>query len=156
MVASRRFHALPIETKRAITVNHAPRGFLELASSVDRTSSIQQAQQPNHSESFIKLHDVTNADLLAMTGQPLCGPNQWLTEISGFRESVETYEGHMEALARHLVQAMAVAFGLPETGLDRWLSIRHHGCHEHRRCRPNLERRPMAINTAPCLQPGRH
>jgi isopenicillin N synthase-like dioxygenase len=127
--ASARFHALPAAAKAAIAVNRFHRGYLGFASGTDRASIIEAAAHPNHSESFIKLHEPAPGD----RGGPLDGPNQWPDGLAGFKEAVLTYEAHVERLARLLVPAVAetlagdasalvTAFARPTT----WLRLLHY------------------------------
>ncbi len=131
--ASRRFHAQPLEAKRGIAVNQGHRGYIELASSIDVASSIEAADLPNHSESFIKLRELDPAELTP--DNPLAGPNQWPAEsaVPGFLTALDAYEAAVEQVACDLVRAMATAFGLEAQALDHgfdrpiaWLRLLHY------------------------------
>lgn len=76
--ASRRFHALPLKSKQQIAVNEGHRGYVALASSTDVASSIEAADRPNHSCSFIKLRELDTGE--AVPDHPLAAPNQWPDE----------------------------------------------------------------------------
>ena len=131
--ASRRFHAQPLAAKQAIAVNQGHRGYIALASSTDVASSIEAADQPNHSESFIKLRELDPDEITP--GHPLAAPNLWPAEaqVPGFRAALDSYEAAVEQVARGLVRAMAVAFGQDAPALDpgfvrptTWLRLLHY------------------------------
>ena len=131
--ASRRFHAQPLDAKQAIAVNRGHRGYIALASSTDVASSIEAADQPNHSASFIKLRELEPDELTP--ANPLAAPNQWPAEetLPSFRSALDAYEAAVEQVARGLVRAMAVAFGLEPHALDSgfvqpttWLRLLHY------------------------------
>lgn len=110
--ASRRFHALPQSAKNAITVNAHHRGYIPPEIATDRASSIEAAQAPNLSESFIKLSEPPDSDD-GTSGRtwPLHGPNQW-PDLPGFQAAVTAFENAAEALARRLLGHMAEGIGI--------------------------------------------
>ncbi|HEX4764828.1 MAG TPA: 2OG-Fe(II) oxygenase family protein [Lichenihabitans sp.] len=114
--ASAAFHAHPLADKQAIAINQAHRGYMAMASSVIVTSSIEKATKPNLSESFMLMHEVAPG-----TEQgPLDGPNQWPTDLPGFRPAIEAYDAALGQLARRMTRMIAVALGLEPAGLDRY------------------------------------
>src|SRR6266446_858223 len=50
--ASRRFHALPLERKLALKLNHNNIGYLPINASVQGASTVHKATRPNQNESF--------------------------------------------------------------------------------------------------------
>ena len=114
--ASRRFHALPVEAKEAVSINEFHRGYIAPKSSLIRTSSVARVTQPNLSESFMAMHEVDPDD--AGFGSPLQGPNQWPEDLPGFREAVTAYRDAMSAFARGFNRLLALALGLPATFFD--------------------------------------
>ena len=110
--ASRRFHALPHQEKMKIERNAFHRGFVPLNTSTIRTSSLAAITKPNQSESFLMMGDQMAPDT------PLTGPNQWPTDLPGFKETVLTYHDALTELARRLIRPMAVALGEDEHFLD--------------------------------------
>ena len=128
--ASKAFHRLPAETKNALAINRYHRGYIAPASSVIRTSSVAKVSQPNLSDSFMWMHEV--AKTAPDYGRPLNGPNQW-PPVPGFKEAVARYTAEMDALARYLVQLIAIALGIASDGLARfferptvWLRLLHY------------------------------
>ena len=55
--ASRRFHALPLETKLALRLNQNNIGYLPINASVQGASTVHKATKPNQNESFFISHD---------------------------------------------------------------------------------------------------
>ena len=60
--ASRAFHALPDDEKRAIAVNEFHRGYIAPKTSKIVTSSVDKVTKPNLSESFMMMHPVDAGD----------------------------------------------------------------------------------------------
>jgi isopenicillin N synthase-like dioxygenase len=112
--ASAAFAALPLAEKQALAVNRAFRGYLAMATSVIVTSSIEKATRPNLSESLMVMHEVEPG---APPG-PLDGPNQWPSGLPGFRETIAEYDRALRRLGGRMLRMIAVALGLPPTGLD--------------------------------------
>jgi len=115
--ASSEFHALPLEDKRALTLNRWHRGFIEIDTSVIRSSTVDTVRQPNQSESLMVMHELAPDHPDRLRGAPLAGPNQWPDNLPGFRERVLAYDAAMADLCRRLVRTIAVALGEP---IDRF------------------------------------
>jgi isopenicillin N synthase-like dioxygenase len=114
--ASRRFHALPMQTKRAIAMNAFHRGYMEPKSSLIETSSVARVTQPNDSESFMLMHEVNPDD--TRYGTPLNGPNLWPDDLADFRQPVQAYDSAMHELCRQLLRPLSRALGLPRDTFD--------------------------------------
>ncbi len=133
LAASRSFHALPIGEKMAIRMNAAHRGYMPMASSVLVTSSVAKVTKPNMSESFMMMHELPADDPGVLAGAPLQGPNQWPAGLPGFRTAVTAYNDALAICARRLVDAVALAFDLPEDHFaphfrrpTTWLRLLHY------------------------------
>lgn len=131
--ASRRFHALPLEAKMAVKINAAHRGYMGIATSTIVTSSVAKVTRPNLSESLMILHDLPDDDPDLRAGKPLQGPNQWPAGLPGFREEMLGYMALIEAVARRLTRAIALAFDQPEDWFEPhfrkptvWLRLLHY------------------------------
>jgi len=127
--ASAAFHALPLAEKQRIAVNRYHRGYIACETATDRASSIEEATQPNLSESFIKL---TDPPMSAKSGWPIDGPNQW-PGLPGFREALTEFEQAAEDLAHRLVGALATGMDVPPHMLldlfnppTAWLRLLHY------------------------------
>ncbi|WP_205032046.1 isopenicillin N synthase family dioxygenase [Hwanghaeella grinnelliae] len=116
--ASRAFHALPDDEKRAIAVNEFHRGYIAPKTSKIVTSSVDKVTKPNLSESFMMMHPVDAGD--PRFGTPLQGPNQWPMTLQDFRSAVENYYKALDTAARHLTQLLARALGQPDDSFDRF------------------------------------
>ena len=66
---------------------------------------------------------------LVRQGLPFHGPNQWPTDVPGFRETMEAYFAAVHGLARQVTHAVAVALRAAR-GLLRRLVRHAHGDHE--------------------------
>jgi isopenicillin N synthase-like dioxygenase len=116
--ASRRFHALPMRTKRAIAMNSFHRGYMAPKTSLIETSSVARVTQPNDSESFMLMHDVPPDD--PRHGTPLNGPNQWPDDLPNFREPVLAYDRVMNDFCTNLLRPIARALDLPPDFFRRY------------------------------------
>lgn len=131
--ASRAFHALPLEAKQRLKINAAHRGYMGMSTSTIVTSSVAKVTKPNQSESLMVMHEVAPDDPDLLAGKPLQGANQWPAELPDFKGRVLAYDTALEAVARRLTRAIAVAFDLPETWFDphfarptTWLRLLHY------------------------------
>lgn len=113
--ASRRFHGLPPEAKRAITMNAYHRGYMAPNTSLIETSSVARVTRPNFSESFMLMHEVPAHD--PRFGTPLNGPNQWPADLPGFREAVLAYDTALHRFCLRLLRPMALALDLAPDAL---------------------------------------
>lgn len=107
--ASQNFHALDVASKSSLAINKFHRGYMAPKTSLIRTSSVARVTKPNLSESFMMLHHVEPD--APQFGSALQGPNQWPSDLPGFRHTVESYNNAMGALARNLTQLIARALG---------------------------------------------
>jgi len=130
--ASAAFHRLPIEQKLAVELDANHRGYIPVAVSTDRTSSVERATSPNQSSSFMMMREggPDSADVAA--GTYLAGPNRW-PELAGFRPAVEAYHDAMLSVGTHVVGLFADLLGDDDGALDRafatpttWLRLLHY------------------------------
>ena len=104
--------------KRAIAMNAFHRGYMAPKSSLIETSSVARVTQPNDSELFMLMHEVTPDD--PRYGTPLNGPNLWPAELPGFREPVQAYGRAMHDFCHRLLRPLARALGLPRETFERF------------------------------------
>ena len=129
--SSYQFHALTIEEKLRIEINRFHRGYIPINTSTDRTSEIEKAVRPNQSESFMMMHELAPDDPDVLQGAPLAGPNQWPSDLEGFKEIVISYHDRLAVLSHKLVKVFELAlntdnlskyFARPTT----WLRLLHY------------------------------
>ena len=131
--ASRQFHASTREQKRTIALDAQHRGFIEINTSTDRTSTLANVKKPNQSESFMMMRDDPADGAEVAAGHYLAGPNQWPDWLPEFRPVLEAYHDTMVGVGRRLVEViaaglgdhrseMAAAFHPPTT----WLRLLHY------------------------------
>jgi isopenicillin N synthase-like dioxygenase len=113
--ASADFHALPSAAKMAIELNELHRGFIPINTSTGKNSKLAVVTKPNQSESFIMMREAGTDDVAVRSGHYLAGPNQWPSELPGFREAVVAYHDALTALGHKLCRAIALAL---ETDAD--------------------------------------
>lgn len=131
--ASHQFHASDRDLKRTIALNGQHRGFIEINTSTDRTSTLADVKKPNQSESFMMMRDDAPGSEQVRAGHYLAGPNQWPDWLPEFRPVLEQYHDTMIAVGKRLVRViaeglgdergeMAAAFEPPTT----WLRLLHY------------------------------
>ena len=108
--ASAAFHALPLEDKMAIELDQRHRGYIPIASSTDRTSTLANVTKPNQSASFMMMRDDPADSAEVAAGTYLAGPNRW-PQLAGFREAVEAYHDAMCALGYRIVDVLTELLG---------------------------------------------
>lgn len=136
--ASRRFHALPLQTKQSIALDARHRGFIAMASSTDRNSSVETVSEPNRSESFMMLREDAPDDPDVLAGTYLAGPNQWPPDALGFdaaafRAACQAYNSEMSALGHRLLTLLEIGLGVSRGALadaftkpTTWLRLLHY------------------------------
>jgi isopenicillin N synthase-like dioxygenase len=116
--ASRRFHAMPMQSKRAVAINSSRRGYIAPKSSRSETSSVARPTQPNDSESFMVMHEVPPED--PRFGTPVNGPNQWPDDLPNFRAPVQAYDRVLHDFCQRLLPSIARALDLPRDTFRRY------------------------------------
>ncbi len=111
-VASKRFHALPLEEKVKLRLNENNIGYMPMNASVQGASTVHQATKPNQNESFFVSHDrpADHPDVLA--GLPLRGRNQWPEGHSDLRTDMVAYFQALRTMCDRMLPSFAVALGL--------------------------------------------
>ena len=119
---SARFHALPLESKLALSLDENNIGYMPMNASKQAHSTVHKATTPNQNESFFITHDrgPDHPDVLA--GTDLRGHNYWPDGLLGFREGVMRYFAALNALGQSLVQPFSVALDMPADFLDDYFT----------------------------------
>lgn len=107
--ASKRFHALPDETKRQISLNKNHRGYIAINTSTDVNSDLAVVTKPNQSASFMMMRE----DAQSTPDVYLSGPNQW-PELDGFRAACEAYVRAITVLGHKLMELALDAIGVSD------------------------------------------
>ena len=111
--ASRRFHALPLAVKLALSLNENNIGYLPMNASVQGASAVHKATKPNQNESFFISHDRTADHPDVLGGVPLRGRNQWPDGMSGLRQDMMAYFDALSAMCDRMLPGFAVALDMP-------------------------------------------
>ncbi|MBT3536214.1 MAG: isopenicillin N synthase family oxygenase [Rhodospirillaceae bacterium] len=115
---SKRFHALPLETKTALSLDENNIGYMPMNASMQAHSTVHKATTPNQNESFFVTHDRGPDHPDVIKKKPLRGQNNWPGDLPDFREGVMKYFAAVNALGQSLVQPFSVALGMPADYLD--------------------------------------
>lgn len=104
--ASRRFFALPLETKMAVYIGRSTnhRGY------VPEGEEVYAGGSKDAKEAYDLSIDLPADDPDYLAGNPLLGPNQW-PSLPGFREAVGAYYREVFALGRDMLRGFAMAMG---------------------------------------------
>ncbi|MEM7379133.1 MAG: 2-oxoglutarate and iron-dependent oxygenase domain-containing protein, partial [Pseudomonadota bacterium] len=131
--ASRRFHALPLEDKLALSLDANHRGYIAINTSTDVTSDLAEVTKPNQSASFMLMREDATADPAVY----LSGPNRW-PALDGFRVACEAYVAAMTALSRRLLALAYEGLGVTDAAALRafdtpttWLRLLHYPPQPH-------------------------
>jgi isopenicillin N synthase-like dioxygenase len=108
---SRRYHALPILRKMAVSINRFHRGYMASETEKLATPTVAVATRPSFSESFMFMHEIDAGD--PRYGLLVHGPNQWPQELPELRTTVLEYQSVMEEFNRRLLGTLAIALDLP-------------------------------------------
>src|SRR3954452_7913839 len=112
-VASRPFHALPLEEKLTLRLNENNIGYLPISASVQGASTVHKATRPNQNESFFISHDrgPNHPDVIA--GTPLRGRNQWPDGEPELRQDMMAYFQALGAMCDRILPVFATALDMP-------------------------------------------
>jgi len=104
---SRRFFALPAETKQRVRINAIHRGFLAIGA-----ARMYEAARVDLKESFIWGPELGLDDPDVAAGKPLMGPNQWPPELPELAAGLTDYSDAAMECARRLLRGFAVSLDL--------------------------------------------
>jgi isopenicillin N synthase-like dioxygenase len=110
---SRRFHALPLEEKLKLRINHDNVGYMPVNSSMQKHSKVEVAKHPNYNASFFSFRERSPDDPEVKAGKPFRGLNQWPDDLPGFREQVVEYQQALEQLGLRMLPLIARSLDLP-------------------------------------------
>ncbi|MEZ5230437.1 MAG: 2-oxoglutarate and iron-dependent oxygenase domain-containing protein, partial [Acidimicrobiales bacterium] len=130
---SKAFHALPNEAKSKIALDRRHRGYIAPDVSTDRASTVEAAERPNRSASFMMMREDGPDSEPVARGLYLAGPNQWPTGLPAFRSTLEEYHDRMVDLGRRVVRLFEISLGLATGQLlsafelpTTWLRLLHY------------------------------
>ena len=112
--ASREFHAMPAEDKRALKINENNIGYLPVNESIQGASDIHKATRPNFNESFFISHDRAPEHPDVVAGLPLRGMNQWPNGHAAMQAAMTRYFKTLEALGERMLPLLARALDVPD------------------------------------------
>src|SRR5438128_2056720 len=84
---ARRFHALPMDKKRALKLNEHNNGYMVMGRYAVRTSQLNNNDKGDLNEAFFVKRERPADDPLLLSGRRFVGPNQWPadSDLPGFR-----------------------------------------------------------------------
>ena len=116
--ASRNFHALPLEQKLSVELNHLHRGYIPINTSTDVNSKLAEVKRPNQSASFMMMREDPAED----SATYLSGPNQW-PDLPGFQNTLETYAAALTSLGQNLMRIALQAAGVTDDSVMSYFQV---------------------------------
>ena len=113
-----RFHALPLERKMEVRIDHHNVGYLPMRGDTLRTSVVQAVTKANLNEAFFVARDLPADHPDVRADRRFRSANRWPADLPGFRETVMAYCDTLERLVVKLVPLYAGALGLPAAYFD--------------------------------------
>lgn len=119
---ARLFHHLPEEEKLKIKQNPFFRGYMPIAGSRFKLSTLGEAIIPNQSAAFILGYDVPEIDPDFKTGINLAGSNQWPDEnfLPNFKNILLHYRENLTTLIRNLIRVFALSLNQGYYDFDKY------------------------------------
>lgn len=111
--AARQFHDLPLEQKMALRLNKDNVGYMPFKGSTTKHSTLNANNRPNLVEAYFTKRDLPADHPDRVAARPFRGPNQWPSDLPGFKEAVLDYSKAVEGLALSLLPLYATALDLP-------------------------------------------
>jgi isopenicillin N synthase-like dioxygenase len=108
-----RFHALPLEEKMRIKIDHHNIGYLPMKAATVRHSDVSSGNKPNLNEALFIKRDLPADHPDVVGGVRFRGAVRWPEGLPGFREKVVEYCEVMERLSLAILPLYAVALDLP-------------------------------------------
>ena len=108
------FFDLPPERKLALKVGDLNIGYLPYGAQIVRSSKVHVNTQPNLSESFYIVNDLSPDDPRIVSGDPLYGLNKWPADMPEFRAATLAYTTAMRPLAAKMVSVIGTSLDLPD------------------------------------------
>jgi isopenicillin N synthase-like dioxygenase len=115
---ARRFHAQAMEAKLALRMNEHNNGYMMLGRYAVWTSDVNANDKPDLNEAFFIKRERRLDDPLVRAGRRFAGPNQWPSNMPGFRETLLDYTDTVDALGRRLLPLFAAFLDLPTETFD--------------------------------------
>jgi len=99
-------------------MNEHNNGYMAMARYNVRTSRVSDDALPDMNESFFTKRERTADDPLVLAGRRFAGPNEWPSDLPGFRDALLEYTEAVDALGRRLLPAVALSLDLPADTFD--------------------------------------
>ncbi len=113
-----RVHALPMAAKEALRMGSGSVGYLAAGAYAIKTSEINAGRKPDLNEAFFIDRDRAPDDPSVVAGKRFREVNKWPYGLPGFRAAATAYYARLEAFAKSLLPAFAVALDLQADWFD--------------------------------------
>ena len=114
-----RFHAQPMAAKRQVLMNEHNNGYMAPGRyNVSTSRASEAAAKPDLNEAFFIKRERTADDPLVQAKRRFAGPNEWPSELPGFKQNVLGYTDAVDAMAARLLPVLALSLELPEDAFD--------------------------------------
>ncbi|HEY2617942.1 MAG TPA: 2OG-Fe(II) oxygenase family protein [Acetobacteraceae bacterium] len=117
---AKRLHELPMADKLALRLNEHNNGYMAMGRYAVWTSDVNRNDKPDLNEAFFIKRERSPDDPLRRSGRRFVGANVWPDRgmLPEFRRRALDYADTMDAFARRMLPAVAVALDLPPDWFD--------------------------------------
>ena len=114
-----RFHAQSMAAKRQVLMNKHNNGYMAPGRyNVSTSRASEVGTKPDLNEAFFIKRERTADDPLVQAKRRFAGPNEWPSNLPGFKHNLLAYTDAVDAMARRLLPALALSLELPEDAFD--------------------------------------
>ena len=113
-IESKRFHDLPFETKKILSVNQNQRGYIVPGATKVRHSTYNENTKFDTNATMVFATEYGEENSHRQTGKRFYSENQWPNNLPGFKETVTEYMETLTNLGKKMLPLWASALELPK------------------------------------------
>ena len=113
-IESKRFHDLPFETKKILSVNQNQRGYIVPGATKVRHSTYNENTKFDTNATMVFATEYGEDNSHRQTGKRFYSENQWPNNLPGFKETVTEYMETLTNLGKKMLPLWASALELPK------------------------------------------
>jgi len=117
-IESKRFHDLPFETKKILSVNQNQRGYIVPGATKVRHSTYNENTKFDTNATMVFATEYSEENPHRKAGKRFYSENQWPSELPGFKETVNEYMETLTNLGKKMLPLWASALELSEDFFD--------------------------------------
>ena len=117
-IESKRFHDLPFETKKILSVKQNQRGYIVPGATKVRHSTYNENTKFDTNATMVLATEYGEDNSHRQTGKRFYSENQWPNNLPGFKETVTEYMETLTNLGKKMLPLWASALELPKEFLE--------------------------------------